>query len=152
MAHDHDAAHHFAFAVQFCDTAPHIRSQGAHEACRAPESACLCRRPTAIMLDIFNRFNVAAPADHVFRAAQFDGTAADIVIAHADRVDDALHRQTVGCQRVRIEIDLILTHKAADARNFRHAFDATDLIAQVPILKAAQLRQIMFADSSTSAY
>ena len=39
---------------------------------------------------------------------------------------------------------MVLAHEPADAGNFRHAFDAADLIAQIPILKAAQLGQIIF--------
>ena len=100
--------------------------------------------PTAIISMSLIGSDIAAAAHHVFRAAQLDGTAADIVVAHANGIDHAFHRQTVSRQLVRIQIDLVLAHESADAGDFRHAFDAADLIAQVPVLKTAQLSQIVF--------
>ena len=95
--------------------------------------------------DVFDRFDIAAPAHHVFRAAEFDGAAADIVVAHADGIHDTLDREAIGRELIGIQVHLILAHESAQTRDLRHAFDGADLIAQVPILKRAQLRQIMLA-------
>ena len=143
VAHDHDAADHFAFAVQLRDAAPHVRPQ-SHRSDVAHQNRRAASPPTVTLLDVLDGSDIAATAHHVFRAAQFDGAAADVVVAHANGIDHAFHRQPVGGQLVRIEIDLILAHESADAGDFRHAFDAADLIAQIPILKAAQLSQIIF--------
>src|SRR5438552_1279710 len=43
-------------------------------------------------------------------------------VAHLDRADDIAEWDVVGDERVWIEIDLVLLHKAADGRDFRDAF------------------------------
>jgi len=48
--------------------------------------------------------------------------AADVGIAHLDRVDDIAQRNVVGHERVWIEIDLVLLYETADRRDFRDAF------------------------------
>ncbi len=46
VAHDHDTADHFAFAIQLCDAAPHIRPQG-HRSDVAHENRRSASPPTA---------------------------------------------------------------------------------------------------------
>src|SRR5262249_32197812 len=48
------------------------------------------------------------------------------------------------CELVRVEIDLVLLDKSAEARDFRHPLDAGELVAQVPVLQAAQLCEVIF--------
>ena len=145
IAHDHNATHNLALAVQLGYAAPHIRPQShsadvSHQDRGAPAIA-----PHGDHLDILYRLDVAPAAHHVLRPAELDRAAADVVVAHADGIHDALDREAIGCQAVWVQVYLILADESAQACHFRDPFDAADLIAKIPVLQAAELSQIMFA-------
>ena len=104
-------------------------------------TAAIC--PDGDQLNILNRAQVAAPSNHVFRAGHFQDTAAHLRITVPDRFDDRLDRQPIGGQRVRIYLDLILFDEPADRGHFCHSRHTFQLVAQVPVLKAAELSQIV---------
>ena len=54
-----------------------------------------------------------------------------------------LDRQVVREQFLGLEDDLIFLDEPADRRHLRHARHGRELIAQIPILKSAQTRQIL---------
>ena len=58
--------------------------------------------------------------------------------------DDFRERNAVSEQLIRIEIDLVLLHEAADGRDLGNAFYRLEGITQIPILERAQLGQIVF--------
>ncbi len=101
MAHHHDATDHFALTVQLGDTAPHVRPQ-THRPDVANKNRRAAPAANGDHLDVFNRFYIAAAAHHIFRAAHFDRAAADVVVAHANRIHDSLHRQAIGSQLIGI--------------------------------------------------
>ena len=90
-------------------------------------------------------FDVAAAAHVIFGRRDFENFSAHIAVAHLDRVDDVAERDVVGDELVRIEIDLVLLHEAADRRDFGDAFHRFQRVAQMPILKGTQLGEIVFA-------
>ena len=49
----------------------------------------------------------------------------------------------VGGQLVRIDVDLILLDEAADARDLGDAWHGGEPVAQIPVLEAAQLGQVV---------
>src|SRR6266478_9561592 len=97
------------------------------------------------IFDVLHFFDVAAPTDEILGRRDFENAAADIGVAHLDRVDDLAERNLVSDQRVWIEIDLVLLHETADRRDFRDAFHGRERVAQVPILNRAQLGEVMLA-------
>ena len=97
------------------------------------------------ILDVVNGFGVAAATHHVFRTRKLDEASADIVISVADGVDDFGKGNVVGDERVGVDHDLILFLKPADRSHFRDAGNRLEPIAQRPILKAPQFRQVMNA-------
>ena len=67
--------------------------------------------------------------------------AAHFVRAGADFVNDRRERNAVSAKLVGVEIDLVLPNEPADGRDFGHAGNGFELVAQIPVLKAAQVRQ-----------
>ena len=56
--------------------------------------------------------------------AELYGSPPDIVVAHADRVSNRLHRNAVRGKFVRVQIDLILLNESSQARHLSDSFDA----------------------------
>src|ERR1700737_5100581 len=78
-------------------------------------------------------------ANHVFGAPELDQSPAHLVGAVTDLVDHRRERNVKGAELVGIHPDLVLPDKTADARDFRHPRNRLDLIAEEPILEAAQI-------------
>src|SRR5439155_9798160 len=74
-------------------------------------------------------------------AARLDDVAADVAVAPQDRVDDGRERDLVGAQPVGVDVDLVLPHRAADARDFRDAGYRVELVADEPVLERSQISQ-----------
>ena len=90
-AHDDDAADDFALAVELGDAAPDVRPEPhlARRRARGPA----CRRasaPSDDLLDVVDRLQVAAAADHVLAARELEQASLDVVVARANRLDDVL--------------------------------------------------------------
>ena len=68
---------------------------------------------------------------------------ADVAVAALDGAPDLGEREAVGEQRVRIDLHLVLADVAADARDLRDARDRLQLVAEVPVLDGAEIRQIV---------
>src|SRR4029453_5232432 len=108
LAHDDDARHHIAEAVEIREPSPQIRAD------RHLTDVADANRCTAVAggdddaLEIGVRLRVAAAAPHVLRAAELDEPAAGLAVAAAHCVDDALYREVVVAQAVRVDVDLIL--------------------------------------------
>ena len=88
--------------------------------------------------------DVAAPAHVILRRRDLEDLPADVAVAHLDRAHDVGQRDVVGDERVRIEIDLVLLHEAADGRDFGDALHRFERVAQIPVLDRAQLGEIVF--------
>ncbi len=88
---------------------------------------------------VAQRTQIAESPDHVFRAAHFKHSPADFIRAGADFFDDRGKRDSVGAKLVRVQIDLVLLDEPADRRHFRYSRNGFELVAEVPILNAAQV-------------
>jgi len=75
-----------------------------------------------------------------------------VVVAGTHRGNHLGDWNMEGLQAHRVEIDLILPDESAQRRHFRNAGDGLEMIAQVPVLQGAQLRQLCFPEVSVSAY
>jgi len=94
---------------------------------------------------IARRAHVAAPAHHVLGAAKLDETAARLAVAAAHRFEHFGDGDVVGPQTIGIHVHLVLPDEAAQRRDLGHARDRFQVIAQVPVLKRAQFRQVVLA-------
>ena len=120
---------HFACAVQLGDAAAlfgaeldarHVAQQHRRAALRLEHDCC----------EIADVAQIAAAADDIFGFGHLDDAAADIPVAGADGVGDAIERDAVGLQFLRIDDDLVLLLEAADAGDLGDALGRDQLIAQ----------------------
>ena len=95
--------------------------------------------------DVVGVLHVAAAANDLFVPAHLDDAAADLLVRRAHRLDDVVHADAVPEQLGRIDVDLVLLHEAADARDLGDARHAAERVAQVPVLDRAQLLQVVLA-------
>ena len=145
ISDDDDAAGDVSFAVQFCDAAAHVRTQVhtadvLHEDGRAVP---LCSQ--AHLFDVRDAFDVPPAAHHVFASGPLDDTATDVVVALAHRRDHHVDWHVVGEQRVRIDLDLVLLHVAADGCDLGDPCNAAQLILDVPVVQGSETRQVVLA-------
>src|ERR1035438_6084403 len=87
---------------------------------------------------IIERLEIAQPANHVSRPAQFQYAATDFIRARLHPINDGGQRYAVREQFVGIDIHLVLAHEPADARHFGHAGNGCQLITQVPVLNISR--------------
>src|SRR5260370_5219738 len=137
VAHDDDARDGFAFALPFRHAFPNIGTEGDRaEIANLDGSSVL--RSDGHGFKIVERTQITQTANHVFRATHFEHSSADFVCAGPDFFDDGRKGNSVGAQFVGINIDLVLFDESADGRDFGNARNGFELIAQVPVLNAAQ--------------
>src|SRR5260370_12465706 len=86
---------------------------------------------------------VAGPRVYVMGASHFEQPAADLIGAVAHPLDHCGKRDAVGEQLVWIQLHLVLAHESADGRYFSHTGHRFELIAQKPVLKAAQIGETL---------
>src|SRR6267143_998076 len=84
---------------------------------------------------------IAEPANHVFRPAHFEQASTDFVRAGANSFNDSRERDSVSAKFVGVEVDLVLAHESANRSYLGHSWNSFELVAQIPILKAAQVGQ-----------
>ncbi len=145
VAHDDDARDRLSGTVEIGETAAEIRAQrDLADVLDADRRAALARREHDV-LEIANRPRVAASAHHVLGTAELDQSAAHLVVSTAHRIHDAVDRHAVGLQPVRVDVDLVLPHVAAERRDVGHARNRSEVVAEIPVLIGAQLRQTVFA-------
>ena len=126
-AHHDDAAGDLAFAVEFGDAAPHLRTDLDARDVAQPHRHAGVAREQRNPAKVLERLQVARRAHHVLGLAQFEHRAAGFLVRAADRLDHAAVWDAVGAQPVGIEHDLVLAHHAADRRDLghvRHAFSS----------------------------
>ena len=101
--------------------------------------------PTTIFSMSCDALGVAPAADHVLRAAELDQPPAHVVVAVPDRLDHGGDRDVEGQQLGGIEVDLVLLLKSADGGHLGHAGHRLELVAEIPVLEAPQLGQVVLA-------
>jgi hypothetical protein len=84
-------------------------------------------------------------AEDEFGAVFLDDFASHVEVGVLDRRDHVHERDVGGAHSGAGEFDLILLHESADAGDFGDALHAGELIAHVPVLNRAELRQIVAA-------
>src|SRR6516225_809946 len=145
VAHNDNAADHFARAIEIHKPAPQI---GPHhhlaDVSNADLRACLADVQRDVF-KVFERARVTAAADHVFRAPKFNQPAARFIVAAANRFEHTAYRDSIGPQTVGVEVYLVLPGIAANGRNLGYARHRLQVIAQIPILIRAQISEAVLA-------
>src|SRR6185437_7824068 len=142
LPHDDDSANGLAFAIPFGNAFTDIRSKAdctqiAQQDGRAVVAAD-CR-----VGKIVQRMQIPEAADHVACAVHIQLAPANLARTRFYPVDHSGERNAIGEQLVRVKLHMILLHISADAGDLRNALNSFQLIAKLPILKAAQIGQTM---------
>ena len=145
IAHDDNAAHHFPFAIELGDAAPHL-GPGDH-ICHIPQQQ---RGAAHIgterdLLQILDAFQIAVGAHHVLRFRHLDDGGAGLLIALLDGGLDKGERDAVGAQLVRVDPHLILANHAAHGGDFGDPVHRLQLVLEEPVLQRGELAQVMLA-------
>ncbi len=139
----HDAARDLSFAVQFGDAAPFVGAE-----LDAGNVAQQDRRAVARLqhnvAEVVDALEVPLAPYDVFELREFDGSAADVGIAGADRFSHLLNSDAEIAHALRIENDVVLLDEAADARHFGHSLGLGQSKFQVPVLDGACVGKIQF--------
>ena len=143
LPHDDDARDRLARAVQVRYAAPQFGPQRhlAH-VLHADRSAGVARHQHGLF-EVTHRPGIPAPAHHVLGAAEFEQPPASLAVPRPHGLHHAADRNPVSLQPVRVNVHLELFAEAAHRRHLRHARNGLQVIAQVPVLARAQLRQVV---------
>ena len=139
VAHDHDAPHRLAFAIQLRDATPHVGAELHVRDLAEQDRHAFRADPDRNLAQVVETLDVAAHAQDEFLLRHLDGASPDLAVALLDRHADLGDREVIRPQLRRIDRDLILFHKAADRRDFGDALDRSELIFQIPVLHRTQL-------------
>ncbi len=142
-AHDNDAADGFVPA-DVKRAAPEIAADlhGRH-VLEINRRAAALRQDDVLQIRI--GIDEADAAHDKFHPVFLNHLAADVQIALLYGVHDHLHRHVHRAHPQRRDINLILPHESADARDFRHAGNGVELITHEPVLNRAEPAQIVAA-------
>src|SRR5205807_679570 len=129
IPHDDNAAHRLAFAVPLRDTFPQVWAEG-NGAQIFDEYGRSVLSHDRDVCQIIERLQIAQPANHVSRTAQFQYATTDFIRARLDAVDNGREGYAISEQLVRIKLHLILAHEPTNTRDFGHTRNGCQLIAQ----------------------
>ena len=145
LAHHDDPRYHFAGAVEIRDAPPQIGADRDVADVADPDRRAALAGGHDDALEVGDGLRVAAAAHHVLGAAELDQPTAGLGVAAAHRLDDALDRQAVVAQPVRVHVHLVLPAEAAERGHLRHAGHRLQVVAQVPVLVRPQIREAVSA-------
>ena len=127
-AQDHHPAGHFAFAVQFGDTAAHLRAD------LYPRDVAEIHRHAGVtgfqhnVFEVVEGLQIAAGAHHIFGFRQFDRRAARLLIRGVQRRFHLAEADAVLGQLHRVDDNLVLLDHAAHRRHFRDVRNGFQLV------------------------
>ena len=90
---------------------------------------------------VAQRTQIAESANHVFGPAHFKQASTNFVRTCANSFNDRRERDAIGAKFVGVEVDLVLAHESANGGYLGHSRNSFELVAQIPILKTAQVGQ-----------
>src|SRR5262249_3795337 len=143
LAHDHDAAHHFALPVQLGDAAALLGAEMHLAQVAHGHGHAVGAGHDGHARHIGDRADVAAAAHEVFVLGDLDHAAAHVVVRALQRIRHHADRHVVVGEPHGIEIHLVLAHEAADRRHLGHALHRLQPVAKRPVLEGAHAGQIV---------
>ena len=144
LAHDDDAGDGFASAVEVGRASADVGTEDDFAYVLDADGRSLGGGENCI-LKIFGGTNVAAAADHVLRAAEFEQAGAGFAVAAAHGFRHAGNRNAVGTQAVGIDVHLVLLRESAHCGDFGNAGNRLQVVLEVPVLIGTQLGETVLA-------
>ena len=142
-AHDNDAAHRFALAVELGDTTTHLRPQPDLGDVLEQQRCAVAIYPQGNGLEVGHALQVTTDTHHVFRLRHLHHRCANFLVAAGDGVLDMTQRNVERAQFVRVHCHLVLPDHASHRRHFRNSGHTLQFIFQEPVLQAAQLADVV---------
>src|SRR5437879_2664842 len=140
IAHDDDACDGLPFALPLGDAFANVRPEA--DRTQIPHKDwCSVLRGDRYRLQVAQGAQIPEPTDHVLRAADYEQATADFICAGAHFLNHRRKGNAIRAQLGWIDIDLVLLDESADCCDFRYTGNGFELIAQVPVLNAAQFRE-----------
>src|SRR5579875_1083723 len=141
IPHHYDAAHRLSLAIPFCYPTANVGPIGDRAEITDQHRNPVARGGYGNIIKVLQRVEVTEATDHVFGSAEFEQPAAHFVSALAHAINHPGKLDVIGAELVWIKIHLELLYESSDGGDFRDAWHGFELIAQIPILKGAQIRQ-----------
>ena len=145
LPHHHDAGNHLAGAVKVRDPAALVRPQGHRADILDTDRTAGLAGGQQDVFEIGEGFGIAASADHVLGAAEFDQSPRRLVVAAPHRIHHVADGKTVGLQAVGIDVHLVLFAETADGSDLGDSGDRLQVVAQIPVLVGAEFGQAVLA-------
>ena len=143
VAHDDDAAHRFAFAVPIRNAFSQIGTQ-RHDAQIPHQHGSAIAGCNGDLFDVSQGSDIPDSSHQIVGTCHFKYPPPYLIVARPDFVDDGLQRYAQREQAIWVQLDLILTNKTADGRDFRDARHSLERVAHLPVLKTSQIGQVEF--------
>ncbi len=141
-AHHHDAAHRLARAVVVGGAAADVRPElHAGDVTQSDRDAARPHRDHAL-LEIGQVLHVAASAQHVLAAGQFEDAGADFGIGVSHGPGDVAEREAEADETVRVEDDLVLALEPTERGHLRDAGHGLQRRTHREVLEGAELGQV----------
>ena len=93
------------------------------------------------LLQIVRVLHIPASSNVVLGSAHLEDASTDVGIRHLHRLHHLGERDAQGGEAVGIEIDLVLLHEPADARDFCDARHRLQRVSDIPVLQGLKLLQ-----------
>src|SRR5690606_31802710 len=90
------------------------------------------------VFQVSNAFDETQPAYKVLHAIDFDSLGADVDIAPADSFYNVRQGHFVGAHGIRVHVDLIFAHQAANRRRFADPAGRQQGVSNIPVLDSAK--------------
>ena len=145
LPHDHDPGDHLPFPVQVGDPPPDIRPQGHLPDVLDPDRGAAFAGGQDDFFKILQGLGIAPAPDGVLRPAELDQPAPHLHVPLAHRFRHPVDGDPVGLEPVGVHVHLVLLLEPAHRGHLGHARHRLEVVAQVPVLKGAQLGQTPLA-------
>ena len=143
VAHDDDAAHGLALAIELGDAIARRRPEAQLGDIAQQDGLAVAQDAGGHCAQRVQGTDIADAAHHVLALGHLQAGAAGLAVGAADGRDQLVETDAVGLQTARIDHGFVLADKATDAGDFGHARHALQLEAQAPVLQRAQFREVV---------
>ena len=142
----------FAGPVQIRHAAPQIRTDRHVADVADPDRRAALAGGHDDALEVGDRLGVAAAAHHVLGAAELDQPTGSLRVTGTHRLDDALDRETVVAQPVRVHVYLVLPAEPAERGDLGHAGHRLQLLRRDQSWYDRRSARLCLPERSISAY
>ena len=143
LAQDDDAAGNLAFAIELGDASAQFGADLDRRYVAQRDRNAAAHRAQRDRPEIVEVAEIARGTHHIFGFAHLDDRAARFLVGGLDCAHDLGVSHAERCHPVRFQHDLVLLDHSADAGDLGNAGNRLELVAQEPVLQAAQSGKVV---------